>query len=586
MATASYTIRVLPMSHELEGEFVLDGVGGAPLRLDTPTWVPGAYSTMKYGRDLFDIAAFDGSGKPIEWSRIDWSGIQLSRASDKVRVTWRAVAYDPAWGELCGIVDHEHAVLRATRYLFSPAHAGPCSVTYALPDGWTLHHPGGSEKRGEKTFAYPSFAALLEACVVTGSFERISRTLDGVAFHHVFLDRAVGFDTEAEKFVDALMKLAEEAKRIFGSFPFRDYTYIFSHSPNAHWGLEHPDCTMIALGENVYVDAAARNAGIRVCGHELFHAWNVCRMKPDVLVQPDLVNPPAIDTLWVAEGVTRYYEFVMGVRAGELTVEQLFSNVVNYYRHLVAIPAGRRIRALDSSRATFLNHTRYPGSINATIDYYDAGMLAAFDVDAALRLSTNEGFDQGLAQLYALAMKQGGGYSQEDALRTLGREAQKLLRERVENPLPHAHDTRHQLAQLGFKLETKQVRYIGIVLAKDNAGPEISHVLDDGPAAKTGLAPGDVITRVDGFPYSLKSLKWLVERREKVQLQISRGHRQLELEVSTDAREDITTLTWVGDDAQLQRIRDWLRRPELAWKSGQAIPLTAYDNFHGVNTVV
>src|SRR5262249_18316396 len=156
----------------------------------------------------------------------------------------------------------------------------------------------------------------------------------------------------------------------------------------------------------------------------------------------------------------------MGVRAGELTPEQLFSNVVNYYRHLVAIPAGRRINALDSSRATFLNHTRYPGSVNATIDYYDAGMLAAFELDAALRLASKDGLDQGMAQLYAQAMKHGGGYSQEDALRILGRDAQKLLRERIEGPLPHPQDTRHQLAQLGFKLETKQVRYIGIVLAK------------------------------------------------------------------------------------------------------------------------
>ena len=64
----------------------------------------------------------------------------------------------------------------------------------------------------------------------------------------------------------------------------------------------------------------------------------------------------------------------------------LLSNVVNYLRTMNPHPAYERVSAADSSRASFLNHNRYPGSVNNTIDYYDKGMLIAFDVDAALRL--------------------------------------------------------------------------------------------------------------------------------------------------------------------------------------------------------
>jgi predicted metalloprotease with PDZ domain len=141
------------------------------------------------------------------------------------------------------------------------------------------------------------------------------------------------------------------------------------------------------------------------------------------------------------------------------------------------------------------------------------------------------------------------------------------------------------LRALGFEPAQGKVRHAGLVL-KENAGPEVANVLDTGPSGESGLAPGDELQLVDGLPFQLKALKWLIEHRDQVAVRVRRGHRTRDFTLSVGERTDLTSLTWNGTEAQLQRLRDWMGRPELAWKAGQVLPLTAFENFHGIQTVI
>jgi predicted metalloprotease with PDZ domain len=476
-------------------------------------------------------------------------------------------------------------VLVGTRYLHAPAHQGPLRVTYELPQGWAIHHPAGPRALDARTWEYPDFPVLLDTPVVAGRFDVITKQSHGVPFHHVFLDRAVGFEREAEKFVDTLMGVADAAFAMFGSFPFEHYTYVFSFNPSAHWGLEHISSTMIGLGTHAFVDPEERARGARVCAHELFHAWNVCRLKPAPFMKMDHAGGSFTEGLWVAEGFTRYYEFLLCVRAGVYTPEEFFSNVVNYFRHLEAMPAYERISAADSSLTTFLNHNKYPGSINNTIDYYDKGMLVAFDLDASLRLGegtldgafrefyeSHVGKDQGFttAQVRAFFEKKQAGLSD-------------LLHREVEGP--GGLSVPRQLERLGFTLHSEKVRYLGLVL-KNNAGPEIANVLDTGPAAQSGIAPEDVLTRVNGFPFSLKALKWCIANEQTLKLEVTRGHRAFTFEVAPAERQQLGALSWSGTDAQAKRIREWLGRQDFTPAQGQRLALRSFENFHGIQTVI
>lgn len=584
--TAAYDVTVLPGQHQLEVAITFTGAPAGALHLELPTWVPGAYGFMRYARDLFALRAEDArTGAPLSLEREGWSGFRVNTKGEALRVRYRAAASDVGFGELAGVVEHHQAVLLGTRYLYAVGQVGPCTVRYTFPDGWAVHHAAGAKALDARTFEYPSYAALLDAPVVAGQFEGVQRSSHGTTFHHVFLDRAVGYGSERDGFLDGVMRVVDAARDVFGGFPFEHYTFIYTFNPLSHWGLEHANATMIELGEQALIDPKQRRDAIRVCAHELFHAWNVCRLKPAPLGRPDHARGSFPDALWVAEGFTRYYEFVLGARANEVTPEIFFSNVLNYYRYLAAMPAYQRVSAKDSSLSTFLNHGKYPGSINNTIDYYDVGMLIAFDLDVLLR-SGGRSLDQDFRAFYEAYVGKGDGFTSADLRAFFAdrmREAGALLDVEVEGHA--ALSTVAKFESLGFSVERGTVRQLGIVLEKD-AGPVIDNVLDLGPSGESGLAAGDEIIRVEGLAFHKGSLLWLAAHAEAITLEVKRGHRFFEFKVRPAPREDVVGLVWKGTEAQAEAIRQWLGRPEFRPTPGQRFSLATYDNFHGVQTVI
>lgn len=582
---ASYVVRVLPHEHALDVEMTIEPQPG-PLVLETPTWLPGAYAFMRYGRDIVDVKAFDAqTGAPIGVVREGWNAIAVDAKATRVRVTYRAFVMDPAWGELVGVVDVDRAVLLGTLLFFVRGEGGSCRVTYEVPENWGFHHPSGAAHMQGRTYEYPDYATLLDTPVVAGTFDQITRDVDGTPFHFVFLERAIGFEKRANDLVDALVRVSRECGRIFGGFPFDDYTFVMSSDPRAHWGLEHANATMIGIGETVFIDPTARLECVRVAGHELFHAWNVKRLKPKPIVDLDLTRGSFTDALWIAEGFTRYYELLLAVRAREMTPERFFSNVVNYWRHLAMRPAYARTSVADSSRATFLNHHPYPGAWNSSIDYYDAGMLVAFDVDAVLRRSKSPStLDDAFAAFYTEHVAR--GYTGTEARELFAKRdpmLESLLAREVEGA--GALSTMEQLAALGFQVTFGEVPFFGIVLDKRAPG-RIADVLDGSAAQKAGLAPDDEIVRLRGTAYHRAGFEWLVRNEEEIPLEVRRGGRLLTTVVRPGTRREVLELRWTGSQEDTDRLKKWLDRDDLAFADGVVIPLTAYDNFHGTDAAI
>ena len=432
----AYRIHLVPASKEVEVELEVElGALGTdrPVELAVPTWVPGAYGFMRYGRDVYDVRARDAErGRQLAVTRHGLSGFRVEPGARRLAVSFRAKLCDPAWSELAGYVEGDWAALLATRYLFVPALAdAPVQVTYEVPNGYTLHHPEGARVRGPRAWEYPSFRALLDTPVLAwrSGVTHVTRSLEGTPFHYVFLGRALGLDSEVDGFIAQLEAIALQCKALFGAFPFEGYTFVFAFDPRFHWGLEHANATMIGLGEHVFIDDEARFDAFRVSAHELVHAWNVCRLRPrgfgTEAGELDLVGGSFTDGRWISEGFTRYYEFLVCARAGLTTPSRFFSNVVRYHRALVERPAHARTSAADSSLATFLNHHRYPGAVESMVDYYDHGMLVAFDLDATLRRAEGEGgarrsLDTVFRAFYEALAARPRGFSTDEAIAFFG----------------------------------------------------------------------------------------------------------------------------------------------------------------------
>lgn len=595
-STVEYRVRVLPSRHELQVEMSLSGpVATGSVRIRIPTWVPGDYSFAPQARDLFNVRArCEITNKALPVRRDGWQGYVLEDGAGKVHLSYTASAWGDDLSESAGLVDDHFAIVLGARYLSAPAHLGTCRVDYQLPDGWDIHHPSGARRLGggASAWEYPGYEILLDTPVVMGRFERFRHDVHGTPFWFVFIDRGVGFKSEVERFVATVARTASAFHQVFGSFPFEDYTFVLSLNPNNDWGLEHLTSTMCGLGPDVFVDEDQFKIGVRVCAHELFHAWNVRRCRPSPLgqVETHLERGAFTEGLWLAEGFTRYYEFLACARAGVYSAAQFFSNLVGYHRHLTAQPAYQRVGAADSSYASYLNHAKYAGRVNNSIDYYDKGMLVAFAIDATLRTEVaGASLDTAFKAFYERFVGFGpghAGYTTEDVLAFFGdlhAPLSRLIAAAVQHPA--GLDTPDRLRAIGFEVTMGPAPNLGLVF-QDQISPGIYGVLDDSPAGAAGLAPGDLIGSINNHAFSVAALTWVGGRAEPVTLGVRRGHRDLSFTLTPVPRERIQSIRWNGTSDQGRRIGEWLNQNEIDLASGKDVELGFYENFHGVEIIV
>jgi len=573
--------------------------------LEIPKWVPGDYDFEPYGRDIFSVSATDSNNNSLPVNRNGFTGYAITVKGDgkdnTVTVTYRASCYEPDLGDAMGLVDSNYAILMGTRYLFCPHYTGECSVDYGqLPEGWQMHHPSGA-KRIELTnkWIYPSFEVLLDTPVCFGGFDLIEYDVKGTPFYFVFVDKGIGFDATVTTFVKQVCLAAEKIYDVFGLFPFADYTFVLSLNPQAEWGLEHLTSNLSGLGPEVFVDDTMFSTGIRVCAHELFHAWNVRRLRPAPLGQlcHHLSSGCFTEGLWVAEGFTRYYEFLISARAKAYTPDQFFSAVVGYYQHLTQQPAYNRVSVADSSLASFMNHSKYPGRVNNSIDYYDKGMLIAFGLDARLRSTTDNlmysSLDEAFKNFYLKYFGDGStvpsdyvGYSTQDVIdyfETVQPGLGSILDEQVRKA--GELDTITQFENIGFEVSVTKPNCLGIFFM-DDGEPTIYGIADNSAAGEVGLAPNDVIQTVNGFAFSSKGLQWAASQTAEVTLEVLRGHRKLTFNLMPKPFEKLNQLTWKGSKDQATIINSWLHltiedKHYFNPAYGDMFNLDFYDNFHG-----
>jgi hypothetical protein len=124
---------------------------------------------------------------------------------------------------------------------------------------------------------------------------------------------------------------------------------------------------------------------------------------------------------------------------------------------------------------------------------------------------------------------------------------------------------------------------LGIFFTDDSN--TISGTLDEAPAGMCGLAKGDVIETINGYPCTRGSLIWAAAQGTFVTLRVLRGHERLDFTFEPTTREAVSGMTWSGDALQRSLISNWFGQP-FESVDGQAIALDFYKNFHGIDTLV
>lgn len=520
-----YEIRFPNRVHnEAEVTATFRGVpAGQPLQVRMARTSPGRYALHEFAKNVYGVRVTDGAGRALSFTRPDPHQWDVAGHDGTVTVRYTLFG-DRTDGTYTGIdASHAHLNIPATFVWARGMESVPIQVRFERPDGWRVATQL-APTADSSVFTAPNLQYFMDSPTEVSPWDVREWTVQGpggrpstfrLVVHHA------GTAEELDRFAAKARAVVAEQIGMWGEpagYDFGTYTFLADYLPWASGdGMEHRNSTILTSSQSL---AQAETGLLSTLSHELFHSWNVERIRPADLEPFSFEEANMSGGLWFAEGFTSYYDDLFVRRAGFYTDAE-FADVVGGAASAVANAPGRRFfSAVEmSQQAPFVDaavsidpHNRG----NTFLSYYTWGSGIALGLDLTLRSRfTGITLDDymravwrefGRAQTEALAPAR--PYTVADLRRVLGEVtrdtafANDFFRRYVEGR--DAVDYGALLANAGFLLRKAQAGrpWLGAALGTAPGGAGgvavTTYPLATGSLYAAGIGRGDVIHAVDG----------------------------------------------------------------------------------------
>ena len=507
MPTLHYRIDArTPWSRELGVELAWSpDADTAAAELFLPSWTPGSYLIREYARHLSRVEAFDADdGRRLACRKTSKNRFEVERAgARRIAVRYRVYAHELS--VRTADLDASHAYWNHACVLLWPVDRpeADAEIEVLAPPGWTVACALPSRGSDDATtLVAEDLDHALDAPVLVGRPQRIEWQVDGVP-HAIVLDGLDGIEPPASLASD-LERIVRRAAAVFGGTPCYDrYLFLALFADEGHGGLEHRDSSTLLMARTALADERGYREFLGLAAHELFHAWNVKRMRPQELWRYDYERENYTGFLWLVEGWTAYYDDLLVARAGLMSAKDYLAAMTKNVQNLFASPGRLRLTLEESSFDAWIRLYRPDENTrNSSQNYYGNGAVAAMCLDLFVRRTTAHArsLDDVLRELWT-TFEEGRGYTMADVERALravaGDEAVRLLHDLVRGPLDPTLD--EALADVGVAVQRaeRDRPFLGVTF---RAGTTVvAAVVAESAACAAGLAPGDEVLAVRGL---------------------------------------------------------------------------------------
>src|SRR5262249_37332855 len=121
---------------------------------------------------------------------------------------------------------------------------------------------------------------------------------------------------DARRMVHDLGRIVETEGTLFGGLPYDRYAFLVLLTDRGRGGLEHEASCSLLYPRTGFHPEKAYEDFIQLAAHEVFHLWNVKRIRPAALSPYDYAGEQYTSLLWAFEGITSYYDTLVPLRAG------------------------------------------------------------------------------------------------------------------------------------------------------------------------------------------------------------------------------------------------------------------------------
>ncbi|WP_336030138.1 M61 family metallopeptidase [Acinetobacter pittii] len=489
-----------------------------------PTWIPGSYLIREFSKHIESVKAYDEAGRLLDIKKTSKNRWRLFNTDHELMtIEYDVYAYD---------LSVRGAYVDQTRLYINPAcvclalegqEQSACEVEVFLPD--ELKHfqlaTGLASKslvKGRFTLKADHYDQLIDSPFELADQTRFSFETNGIGHEFVI---SGSHNTNIDRLKADIEKICAAEINMFGSAPFKNYTFMTMATGNSYGGLEHCNSTSLITPRD---DLPKSNEPtepskdyqrfLGLCSHEYFHSWLVKFIRPENFANYNLHQEGYTSLLWIFEGFTSYYDDLILLRSGVISQKSYLDLLKAQIDRYLQNP-GRFVQTVaESSFDAWIKFYRQDeNSNNAGTSYYNKGSLVALCLDLGLRLRGSS-LDALMRRLYKNT--QNGMQVNE---RTIFDLCKELTGDSWIEQINHLINTTDELPLdqlfpefgLSYRVKTDKSLPLGLKLVDKPEGVLVQSARRDSAAAKAGISANDVIIAIDG----LKATTKLVEKYAK-----------------------------------------------------------------------
>lgn len=561
-----------PSAHIYNVRFECNGVKKEWVDVKMPVWMPGYYQILNYADNVSGFHAEGKDGDTLKWEKANYNTWRVySNYAGKINISYnvKAVRHFVATNYLDedrGFIAPPGMFLHVDGLINQPV-----TVTIEPYSKWDRIATGLEPVKGKKyQFSAPDFDVLYDSPILIGNLEELpSFSVKGVP--HYFIGYKPGqFDRQA--FMNDLKKVVEAAAEMMGDIPFKHYTFI-AIGPGGG-GIEHLNSAAVSFDGTGMNTPESRKGVLSFLAHEYFHHYNAKRIRPVELGPFDYDKGSRTDMLWVAEGITSYYERFLLKRAGLINEDDLLRTFEGHIRAYENKPGHLFQSVAQASYDTWADGPfgRTGDDVNKTISYYDKGPVLAMMLDFKIRHETRNkrSLDDVMRTLYKdFYQTRHRGYTAREFRDVCEKTAGVSLASFFEyiytvKDVDYAQYLRY--AGLTIDTASKPVpgAWLGINAREKNDTIIVNGVDWESPAWLAGIRPRQVVKTIDGKPATMQLLGDIKNKKAgsivKLEVEQAGVLKTIPLILSTNFARSFT-ISKLNDPDKLQSaiFEDWSR---------------------------
>lgn len=326
-------------SHFIDVECEINNVTSETLELQLPAWRPGRYELQNFAKNIQIFEVFDGKGVQLKTTKITKDRWQVESKGAK-KITAKYNYYANVINAGSSYVDEKVFYVNPVNLcIYAEGRINEkCQLEIQKTDNEQV--AGLNLSSENKNIVYfDDFYHLVDSpFIISPNLKHDFYSVGKVKFNLWF--EGVISREHFKRIKADFKKFTKEQINVFGNFPEKSYHFITWILPIPYYhGVEHRNSTMQVLGpdsqdfsgsppDELYIDL------LGLASHELFHTWNICKIRPIELLPYDYTKENYFQTCFVAEGITTYYGDLMLFRSGVFDKTQYLKELeVCYKRH-------------------------------------------------------------------------------------------------------------------------------------------------------------------------------------------------------------------------------------------------------------